>query len=165
MTALAIAWGSAALLASVVPSALAGEVRAIDLINGPTGTRAEIQLQGAGAYKTISLANPNRLVVDLPASTALKSLKLPAPSGVVTAVRTGQPVPGTFRVVFDLAGPITAVNPHMEGAGALSRLVIEWPGDGPATTAIHMMLPEAQAFAFEAIADGGNQLLLRFTPA
>ena len=26
-------------------------------------------------------------------------------------------------------------------------------------------LPEAQAFAFEAIADGGNQLLLRFTPA
>ncbi|TAA20393.1 N-acetylmuramoyl-L-alanine amidase [Pseudoxanthomonas winnipegensis] len=135
MTALAIAWGSAALLASVVPSALAGEVRAIDLINGPTGTRAEIQLQGAGAYKTISLANPNRLVVDLPASTALKSLKLPAPSGVVTAVRTGQPVPGTFRVVFDLAGPITAVNPHMEGAGALSRLVIEWPGDGPSTAA------------------------------
>ena len=54
-------------------------------------------------YKIISLANPDRLVVDLPASSAGRGLKLPAGAGMVKAVRTGQPVPGTTRIVFDLA--------------------------------------------------------------
>jgi N-acetylmuramoyl-L-alanine amidase len=128
--------GGAMLLHGVLSPAFAGEVSAIDLVNGPTGTRAEIALQGAGQFKTIFLAGPDRLVVDLLDSSALKRLRLPAATGVVTAVRTGQPVPGTLRVVFDLASPVKAMTPHMEGSGAQSRLVIEWPGDGqPAAAA------------------------------
>lgn len=115
--------------------AWAGEVRQVGLETGATGTRAEIALSGSGGYKTLSLAGPNRLVVDFPDSSAVRNLKLPAPKGVVTAVRTGQPVPGTFRVVFDLAESVAPFRPQMLKQGDESRLVIEWPGDAPASVA------------------------------
>ncbi|WP_099550582.1 N-acetylmuramoyl-L-alanine amidase [Stenotrophomonas maltophilia] len=120
-------------LASV--SAWAGEVRQVLLNTGATGTRAEISLVGSGGYKTLSLAGPNRLVVDFPDSSAIRNLKMPAAQGVVTAVRTGQPVPGTFRVVFDLAESVAPFRPQMQREGNESKLVIEWPGDGPAMAA------------------------------
>ncbi len=125
-------------------SAWAGEIRGVGLSAGATGTKAEIQLAGGGSYKTISLAGPNRLVVDFPDSTAVRGLKLPAAAGVVTAVRTGNPTPGTFRVVFDLAETVAAFKPQMQGQGAESRLLIEWPGDAPArpaTTAVAATVP------------------------
>jgi N-acetylmuramoyl-L-alanine amidase len=108
---------------------LAGEVTAVTVAQGSTGTRAEIQLAGAGEYKTLMLKGPDRLVVDLPASKAKAGLRQPAPAGIVRAVRTGQPDASTLRIVFDLASPVTALKPRMEQAGAASRLVIEWPGD------------------------------------
>ncbi len=114
----------------------AGEVRQVAVETGATGTRAEISLAGSGGYKTLSLAGPNRLVVDFPDSSAIRNLKLPAPKGVVTAVRTGQPVPGTFRVVFDLAESVAPFRPQMIKQGDESRLVIEWPGDAPAATTV-----------------------------
>lgn len=112
----------------------AGEVSQVGLSTGATGTRAEIKLQGKGEFKTLALHGPERLVVDLPASTAARGLKLPAASGVVTAVRTGQPSPGTLRIVFDLASPITALKPRVESDPNGARLVIEWPGDSPTST-------------------------------
>lgn len=116
-------------------AAWAGEVRQVALQTGATGTRAEIALAGSGGYKTLSLSGPNRLVVDFPDSSAIRNLKLPTPTGVVTAVRTGQPVPGTFRVVFDLAESVAPFKPQMLKQGEESRLVIEWPGDAPASVA------------------------------
>ncbi len=110
-------------------SAWAGEIRSVAVQAGSTGTRAEIQLAGGGSYKTLSLAGPNRLVVDFPDSTAVRGLKLPPAAGVVTAVRTGTPAPGTFRVVFDLAESVVAFKPQLQGQGAESRLLIEWPGE------------------------------------
>ncbi len=110
-------------------SAWAGEIRSVAVQAGSTGTRAEIQLAGGGSYKTLSLAGPNRLVVDFPDSSAVRGLKLPAAAGVVTAVRTGTPAPGTFRVVFDLAESVVAFKPQLQGQGAESRLLIEWPGE------------------------------------
>ena len=90
-------------------AAWAGQVNAVGLEQGATGTRAEIQLQGAGQYRTLSLTAPHRLVVDLPDSQAARGMRLPAPAGVVTSVRTGQPVPGTLRIVFELAAPVAAL--------------------------------------------------------
>ena len=63
-------WASRLLAAWRSHLALAGEVRSVSVEAGATGTRAEIQLEGKGEYKTISLAGPDRLVVDLPASSA-----------------------------------------------------------------------------------------------
>lgn len=128
-------------LASV--SAWAGEVRQVLLNTGATGTRAEISLVGSGGYKTLSLAGPNRLVVDFPDSSAIRNLKMPAAQGVVTAVRTGQPVPGTFRVVFDLAESVAPFRPQMQREGNESKLVIEWPGDGPAVASSRPATPPA----------------------
>ncbi len=109
-----------------------GEVRGVTLQQGATGTRAEIQLQGAGQFKTLRLAGPDRLVLDFPDSRAAAGLKLPAPAGLVTGVRTGQPVPGTYRIVFELAAPVAALPVRTESGADGARLVIEWPGDGPA---------------------------------
>ncbi len=116
-------------------AAWAGEVRNVVLDAGSTGTRAEIQLAGAGSFKTMTLSGPNRLVVDFPDSSGVRGLKLPAPAGVVTAVRTGQPTPGTFRVVFDLAESVAPFKPQMIGSGGDARLVIEWPGEHPVAAA------------------------------
>ncbi|MQP76288.1 AMIN domain-containing protein [Stenotrophomonas sp. MYb238] len=137
-------------------SAWAGEIRSVALQTGATGTRAEIQLAGGGSYKTLSLAGPNRLVVDFPDSTAVRGLKLPAAAGVVTAVRTGTPSPGTFRVVFDLAESVAAFRPQLQGQGAESRLLIEWPGEAkvagtsPAAPAATAPAPQPQATSAEA---------------
>lgn len=116
-----------------VGEALAGEVKGLSLQQGATGTRAEIQLHGAGQFKTLSLSGPHRLVLDLPDSRAAAALKLPAPAGLVTGVRTGQPVPGTYRIVFELAAPVAALPVRTEPTADGARLLIEWPGDGPAT--------------------------------
>ncbi len=130
------------LLASVaVSQALAGEVRNLSITTGATGTRAEILLEGKGEYQTISLAGPDRLVVDLPASRAAKSLKLPVAAGIIKSVRTGQPTPDTLRIVFDLSAPVALLKPRMEPSGTGARLVLEWPGDFTATVAKPVLAP------------------------
>ncbi|ENZ97067.1 N-acetylmuramoyl-L-alanine amidase [Xanthomonas fragariae LMG 25863] len=116
-------------LSLAVFAAWAGEIKGVGVSTGATGTRAEIQLAGSSGFKTLSLANPNRLVVDFPDSSGMRGLKLPPATGLVTSVRTGQPVPGTFRVVFELATPVTPLKPQMQTLGSASTLVIEWPGD------------------------------------
>ncbi|MBV6841180.1 N-acetylmuramoyl-L-alanine amidase [Xanthomonas euvesicatoria] len=116
-------------LSLAVFAAWGGEIKGVGVSTGATGTRAEIQLAGSGGFKTLSLANPTRLVVDFPESSGVRGLKLPPAAGLVTSVRTGQPVPGTFRVVFELATPVTPLKPQMQTLGSMSTLVIEWPGD------------------------------------
>ncbi|AMU98867.1 N-acetylmuramoyl-L-alanine amidase [Xanthomonas citri] len=116
-------------LSLAVFAAWGGEIKGVGVSTGATGTRAEIQLAGSGGFKTLALANPTRLVVDFPESSGVRGLKLPPAAGLVTSVRTGQPVPGTFRVVFELATPVTPLKPQMQTLGSVSTLVIEWPGD------------------------------------
>lgn len=108
----------------------ASEIKGLHLNAGATGTRAEIALDAPGEFTVISLAGPDRLVIDMPASSVASSLSLPAGAGVVTAVRTGKPVPGTARVVFDLSQTITALKPRIEQSASGPVLVVEWPGDG-----------------------------------
>ena len=111
--------------------AYGSEIKSLRLIEGATGTRAEISLDGAGQYKVIRLDDPARLVVDLPSASLAKGVSLPAGAGVVKSVRTGQPEAGVTRIVFDLAHPVVAPDPWIEQAGDGPRLVVEWPGDGP----------------------------------
>ncbi|MHC9084422.1 N-acetylmuramoyl-L-alanine amidase [Luteimonas sp. RIT-PG2_3] len=110
----------------------ASEIKDLRVSVGPTGTRAEVQLNAQVEYKVITLANPHRLVIDIPDSKLAASLKAPAGAGVIRSVRSGQPVPGTTRIVFDLASSIVALKPRYEAAPGGTRLVIEWPGDGAA---------------------------------
>ena len=107
----------------------ASEINDLRVNVGATGTRAEIGLDREVDYRIISLANPDRLVVDLTGIDAGQHLKLPAAAGLVKSVRTGHPMPGTTRIVFDLLAPVVALKPHFEDAAEGKRLVLEWPGD------------------------------------
>jgi len=121
----------AALLAAVCWNlAQASEIKGLQLDTGATGTRAEVELDSQVDYKVISLAGPDRLVLDLPDAALAKGFRLPTATGIVKAVRTGHPQPGTTRIVFDLAAPVVALKPRLEPAGKSTRLVLEWPGDG-----------------------------------
>lgn len=125
-----IVLGFALLFALCWNLAQANEIRGLQLSNGATGTRAELQLQGKVAFRTMSLSNPDRFVVDLPDTAASRTLQLPAPAGVIKAVRSGKPTVGTIRIVFDLASPVAPLKPRLEQGVDGVRLVLEWPGDG-----------------------------------
>jgi len=128
----------AVLVAGLVYAAFAhAEVRLgqLRLSAGEESTRAELQLDAApGDYRLFSLANPDRLVLDLPGAALAEGFRPPAPNGRVIGVRTGSPEAGKLRIVFDLAG---AVRPRtrVEGAGRDSRLVLEMFRDEAAMAA------------------------------
>ncbi|KGQ19970.1 N-acetylmuramoyl-L-alanine amidase [Lysobacter dokdonensis DS-58] len=135
------ALGAALVFALCWNIARAGEIKDLTLREGATGTRAELLLDGPASYSTISLAGPDRLVVDLP-SSKLRHFAMPTGAGVVKSVRSGQPVPGTVRIVFDLAAPVVGLQPRMETTDGVTRLVLEWPGDGKApSTAVVPVQP------------------------
>ncbi len=128
----------AVLVAGLVYAAFAhaetrlGQMR---LSAGDDSTRAELKLDAApGDYRIFSLANPDRLVLDLPDAALADGFRPPAPNGRVIGVRTGSPEAGKLRIVFDLAG---AVKPRtrVEGSGRESRLVLEMFRDDAAVAA------------------------------
>lgn len=122
-----------ALLAGVLWNlAHASEINDLRVTTSATGTRAEIGLDRQAAYRVISLANPDRLVVDLPGTRLKPGVRLPAADGAVKSVRNGQPVPGTTRIVFDLSSSVVALKPRLEAGPDGPHLILEWPGDGAA---------------------------------
>jgi len=141
--------GLALLAALAWNLAHASEIKGLELRNGATGTRAEIALDGAGQYKVISLKGPDRLVVDLPASRLGKGVKLPAGAGIIKSIRVGEPQPGTARIVFDLAQPVSVLKPRIEQGAGGPRLVLEWPGDGSEPAAAVAKAPEPRPAAPE----------------
>ncbi|MDI9240349.1 N-acetylmuramoyl-L-alanine amidase [Lysobacter sp. LF1] len=123
--------GLALLAALAWNLAHASEIKGLELREGATGTRAEIALDRDADFRVIHLKGPDRLVIDLPASSLARGFNLPAGGvGVVKSVRTGAPTPGTARIVFDLAQPVAVLKPRIEQGGTGPRLVLEWPGDG-----------------------------------
>jgi N-acetylmuramoyl-L-alanine amidase len=126
--------GLALLAALAWNLAHAGELRQLQLASGATGTRAELRLDREIGFNVIPLANPDRLVVDLPDVSLGRGVQLPAATGIIRAVRSGRPVPGTTRIVFDLAAPVVVLKPHFEPGADGARLVLEWPGDDVASS-------------------------------
>ena len=112
-----------ALVSTSAPLA-AADLRAMKLLDDDTGTRAVLEIQDAGDYKLFSLQNPDRVVLDLGHARLGDGFRMPGPNGAVANVRSGQPVPGTLRIVFDLGA---AVVPHgrIEREGGISRLIVE----------------------------------------
>ena len=121
-------------VACLAPPAFAREIKGLTVATGPTGTRAEILLDVPADYALLTLSGPDRLVVDLDGVALPTGLVVPPGQGLVRAVRTGHPVPGKTRIVFDLAASVAVLQPRLEATPGGQRLVLEWPGDGPATT-------------------------------
>ncbi|HLS84114.1 MAG TPA: N-acetylmuramoyl-L-alanine amidase [Arenimonas sp.] len=112
------------LLALTGLPAVAAQLQGVQVLEGDTGTRAVLEFDQPPEYRLFTLANPNRLVLDLAASHLATGFSAPPPNGVVRGVRTGKPEEGLLRVVLDLEG---AVKPRsrIERVGNRSRLVVE----------------------------------------
>ncbi len=108
--------------------ATAATVNGIRLWSGPEGTRAVFELTGPVEHRVFALADPDRVVIDLPNTSTASSLAIPDGRGVVASVRTGPRAGGDLRVVLELnagAKPKTFLLAPTEQYG--HRLVVDLP--------------------------------------
>ena len=135
-----------ALLAGLSGPALAAvDVLGIRLGVHPDKTRVVLDLSGGAPYRTLLLANPYRLVIDLDSvQWQLGPEGAPAGKGLVSGMRYGTYSGGTQRLVLDLAGPVTLQQSALiAGSGTVAaRLVLD--------------LVPASADQFQAGATGGS---------
>ena len=122
--------GIALLAALAWNLAHASEIKGLELSAGATGTRAEIALDGAGEFKVISLKDPTAWSSTCRLRRLARNFSLPASAGVVKSVRTGQPAPGTSRIVFDLSA---AGRPCSSRASSRAATARGWCWNGRAT--------------------------------
>lgn len=104
------------LLALLPLAGFAGELRGVRYAPVAGGTRLILDLSTPTAARVFSLKTPDRLVVDLPATTLRGALTAP-PGGALRAVRWGPQTGGGLRVVFDLAAPVQWRHATLPAAG------------------------------------------------
>jgi N-acetylmuramoyl-L-alanine amidase len=111
----------------------AGELRGVRYAPIAGGTRVTLELSAPTAGKVFALSAPDRLVIDLPATTARGTLAAPT-GGVLRGVRQGPQAGGHLRVVFDLAGPAKWRQTTLPaGGGQGPRLQVDVLGTAVAT--------------------------------
>ena len=88
------------------------EVTAVRVGDQSTGTRVVLDLSEPVTYRLFTLANPHRVVLDLP-ELAWSVAEAEVGLGVVTGLRHGLFRPGTSRVVFDLGQPVRVQDAFM----------------------------------------------------
>jgi len=137
------------LLGGVASSAFAGgQLTALTLGGDADSPVLELQLSARVRERVFLLQQPDRLVVDLPATRRAPHLKAPAASGVVSAVRLGPQANGTLRVVLQLdsARQIRSQRGDETGAGYTLRVELQpRPQGRPATAATGPDLARASA--------------------
>jgi N-acetylmuramoyl-L-alanine amidase len=104
---------------------IASEVR---LAGDTKQTRFVLDLDRAISFRVFALADPYRLVVDIPqVSFQLAPGTGTAGRGLIKAFRYGLVMPGGSRIVFDLTGPAKVAKSYVLDAanGQPSRLVLE----------------------------------------
>lgn len=127
------------LLALVPLAGHAGELRGVRLATLDGGTRIILDLSTPTTAKVFSLSNPDRLVVDLPATRLTGDLN-PVDGPLLHGIRSGPQAGGGLRVVLDLAAPVHWEQASLPAAGPYGpRLLLDLRGDAggdrPAPTA------------------------------
>ena len=115
-------------LAGYGGGASAATVENVRVWSGPEGTRVVFGLSGPAEHRAFALGGPERVVLDLSASSAAATLKLDEPKGSVTALRTGPRPGGQLRLVLELnqaAKPKTFLLTPNDEYGY--RLVVDLP--------------------------------------
>ena len=130
--------GQAALARSGVPAdSPVASVTAAHLDDAAESAKLTFDLApGATAFKPFAfvLANPDRVIVDLPQVDFPVNAESGKPQqnrhgrkvGLVSSYRFGLFAPGRSRVVVDLAGPVRIVGAAVRTVGTTSKLVIEF---------------------------------------
>ena len=83
-------------------AALAAAINGVRVWSGPESTRVVFELSGPLEHRVFALADPERVVIDLPNASLARVLTLPEAKGVVTALRTGNRPGGEIRIVLEL---------------------------------------------------------------
>jgi N-acetylmuramoyl-L-alanine amidase len=91
-----------ALLLGATTFCSAATVKSVRVWSGPDSTRVVFELTAPVEHRVSTLADPARIVIDLPDTKAAGPLSLPEPKGVVAAVRAGSRSGGDLRVVLEL---------------------------------------------------------------
>ncbi len=105
-------WASAQAAAQLQKLALEADGSALTLT---------MKMQGEVQGRTMVLDNPRRFVVDLPATRAAASLKLPAAQGLVESLRMGAQKDGSLRIVIGLsAGASAGLSPSGKASSTLA---------------------------------------------
>jgi N-acetylmuramoyl-L-alanine amidase len=112
-------------------------------------TRFVLDLDKSVPFRAFALADPYRVVVDLPQVNFQLTAGTGAGRGLVKAFRYGLVMPGGSRIVFDLTGPVKISNSYVLGPdnGQPARLVLEFSQIDQAT--------------FDQLAQSANQPQLR----
>ncbi|WP_166768366.1 N-acetylmuramoyl-L-alanine amidase [Xanthomonas arboricola] len=99
-------------------------LRSCNLQRQGAGLRLRLALSTQVAYRSFSLSNPARLVIDLPGVSTQPPQIDPLPDGLaVVAIRSGPHGDG-LRVVLDLAQPLTATARWEDGALVLDLAAV-----------------------------------------
>ena len=137
-------WESSVVVALLLAGAAAdaATVQTARAWSGPEGTRVVFELSGPAEHRVFALTDPDRVVIDLPGSTAAGGLRLDEAKGAVTALRTGARPGGELRLVLELSQaskPKTfLLTPHEQYG---FRLVVDLPP--PAAASVVRRAPQA----------------------
>jgi len=135
------AWSRGSLLAALLACCGSPAFGAAQLLQGglesdAAGATLRLQLSGAVQKRLFVLPNPNRVVLDLPATRAAAGWRRPPPAGVVRSVRSAAGKGGTLRVVLELERPMVA-SASLTPADRAGRrtLTVRLSGAAPANAA------------------------------
>jgi N-acetylmuramoyl-L-alanine amidase len=126
--------------------ARAADAVVVDLQSGITGDAARfvLHLDRRVAFRLFTLANPYRVVVDLPeVGWQLPARPLPGKKGVFNSVRYGLFRPGNSRIVFEFQHPVQVADAYISpGAGSAAyELVIDAQRTSAETFAASVAMP------------------------
>src|SRR5687767_10184324 len=109
------------------PVAAANVVSGMRVVGDAERTRFVVDLEKSPDFNVLRLANPNRLVIDLPEVEFADSPEPGTGRGLVSDYRYGLIAPGKARIVLDLSAPVEIVNTFVLDpvAPEPARLVID----------------------------------------
>ena len=117
-----------------LPVAGAAQLRDLRVWDGPESTRVIFDLSEAAEHKVFTLANPDRIVIDIAgmAKTSSTVLSHAQAKGVVRGVRSAPREDGSLRVVLDVQAAVTPKSFMVEpNAQYGNRLIVELYGQTP----------------------------------
>lgn len=107
-----------------LPTANAAQLRTLQL--SATADRAvlTLALTGEAAPRIFTLEGPDRAVIDLPDTQAMRGMTLPAPAGLVSAVRLGHQPGNTLRIVLELKSGVAVHSSETAAASGERQLTV-----------------------------------------
>jgi len=108
----------------VLTTANAAQLRSMQLSATADGALLTLALSGGAAPKIFTLEGPDRAVIDLPGTQAVHGMALPAPAGLVSAVRLGTQPGHTLRIVLELKSPVAVHSSQAAGAAGRTQLTV-----------------------------------------